>query len=345
MKVNAAKRAIFDAVDLLTEDVPDMNVSEDGVRMLPVDLIEPFHDHPFRLYEGERLLDMVRNVREYGVLNPVIVQESGDGYEMLSGHNRLQAARLAGLTEIPAIVKRGLTEEEAYVYVIETNMMQRAFTELLPSERATVLSIQYEKIKCQGRRNDIRREIARLNGQEMSNESGHGVHKSGDNNRKVIAKFEGQEEANESGHGVHKSRDDIGEEYGLTGRSIARYLRVNLLIDPLKEMLDEGKMTFRAAVKLSYLSEDEQQCVMELFQKNGWKMKEDDAKLLRAEAGTLNKEKITSFFGREHQRKSPDTVSVKLPVEVHQKYFDGMKTKEKEDIIVQALDAWFKKGS
>ena len=94
MKANAPKRKIFDAVDMLTED-PSARVqreAEKGVQMLPVDQIEPYHKHPFHLYEGERLDDMVESIRNHGVLCPVIVQKKGKGYEMLSGHNRQNAA-------------------------------------------------------------------------------------------------------------------------------------------------------------------------------------------------------------------------------------------------------------
>lgn len=83
--------------------------------------------HPFHLYEGERLDDMVESIREHGILNSVIVLKTDDGYEMLSGHNRANAAKIAGLSEVPAIIKVGLSESEAYVYVIETNLMQRSF--------------------------------------------------------------------------------------------------------------------------------------------------------------------------------------------------------------------------
>ena len=106
MKANGPKRKTFDAVDMMTADMPHAETGN-GLQHLPIDKIEPFHNHPFRLYEGERLDDMVESIREHGVLNPVIVRKKGRGYEMLSGHNRLNAAKITGLSEIPAIVKEG----------------------------------------------------------------------------------------------------------------------------------------------------------------------------------------------------------------------------------------------
>ena len=154
MKADAKRKIFSDAVDLIGGS--DMAaVGGNGIEMLPIDEIKPYHEHPFHLYEGERLQDMVESIKEHGVLTPVIVQKKRGGYEMLSGHNRANAAKLAGLTEIPAIVKEGLTEQEAYVYVIETNMIQRSFNDLLPSEIAAVFSAQYDKTCSQGKRNDI----------------------------------------------------------------------------------------------------------------------------------------------------------------------------------------------
>ena len=114
MKANQPKRKLFnDAVDLLTGDAPDS-----GIQMILVDQIKPFHEHPFRLYQGERLDDMVESIREHGILTPVIVRKLSSGYEMLAGHNRQNAARIAGLKEIPAIVKENLTDEEACVFFV-----------------------------------------------------------------------------------------------------------------------------------------------------------------------------------------------------------------------------------
>lgn len=305
MKANGPKRKIFDAVDMMTADMPQAEAGN-ALQHLPIDKIKPFHDHPFRLYEGGRLDDMVESIREHGMLNPVIVRKKGRGYEMLSGHNRLNAAKIAGLSEIPAIVKDRLSEEEAYVYVIETNMIQRAFSELLPSEKAAVLAARYEKVISQGKRNDILREI------EEIGTCGHDVHKS-------------------------RSRDGIGEEYGMTGRNIARYMRVDKLIPEFKEKLDDGEMTLTAAVELSYLSEEEQGIAAA---ENSW-INESTAKAIRAAAGELTAEKLEEIM---HPTKKPHparSVSIKIPAEAGEKYFSGMKAKERTDLVMKALDAWF----
>lgn len=305
MKANAPKRKIFDAVDMMTAEAPQAETGN-GLRSLPVDKIKPFHDHPFHLYEGERLDDMVESIREHGVLNPVIVRKKGRGYEMLSGHNRQNAARIAGLTEIPAIVKEGLTDEEAYVYVIETNVIQRSFTDLAPSEKAAVLSARYEKVISQGKRNDILREI------EEIGTCGHDVHKS-------------------------KSRDSIGEEYGMTGRNIARYMRVDKLIRPFKDRLDAGELTLTAAVELSYLSEDEQETVAA----QDVKVDEKTAKAVRAAAGELTHGKLEEILHPAKASSTAKMVSVKIPAEAVENYFSGLKAKDRADLVMQALEAWF----
>ena len=94
-----------------------------AVQQIPCEHLHPFHDHKFELYSGERLEDMVESIRENGVLSPIIVQPDGDGYEILIGHNRWNASKLAGLTTVPVIVKTGLTDEEALLYTVESNVM------------------------------------------------------------------------------------------------------------------------------------------------------------------------------------------------------------------------------
>lgn len=314
MKTNAPKRKMFqDAVDLVSP--PEMINSLNGSQtMISVENIVPFHNHPFRLYEGKRLDDMVESIRGHGILIPVIVQKVADGYEMLSGHNRWNAAKIAGIKEVPAIVKENLTEREAYVYVIETNMLQRSFDDLLPSEKAAVLAERYEKVMCQGRRNDILEEIALLNGVDAPETCGHDVHKS-------------------------RSRDSIGEDYGMTGRNIARYMRLNQTTDQIKEMVDDGAMAMVTAVELSYLSEEEQKQVCSVMEEHGGKIKNAQAVELHNSAGSLTADKVKDILVGDAKEKPVS--DAKMFAQIKKKYFKGKSTDEIMGVLEQALTTWF----
>lgn len=303
----------------------DTPVAVNGIVSIPVEEIHPFHDHPFRLYEGDRLEDMVQSIREHGVLNPVIVRKAARGYEMLAGHNRTNAAKIAGLTEVPAIVKTDLSDEDAYVYVIETNLLQRSFAELLPSEKAAVLVARYEKISSQGKRNDIRQEI-----EDLEKNCGHDVHKS---------------RQRTCGHDVHKlqkSRDGLGEEYGMTGRNIARYMRLDRLIPEFKDAVDKGTLAMVAAVDLSYLNVKIQKLIQQVAEAEGKKLKLKQAVELRKMGKEITKEGIESVLvGKE--RKKSQSVSVKLPVELYEKYFAQMDAGAVQEIMEKALEGYFGK--
>ena len=315
MKANAPKRKVFqDAVDLISPPEEKVNLVNNGQTMILAEKIVPFHNHPFRLYEGKRFDDMVDSICEHGVLIPVIVQKIADGYEMLSGHNRWNAAKIVGIKEIPAIVKENLTEREAYAYVIETNMLQRSFDDLLPSEKAAVLAERYEKVMCQGRRNDILEEIAMLNGMDAPETCGHDVHKS-------------------------KSRDAVGEDYGMTGRNIARYMRLNQTTDQIKKMVDEGTMTMVTAVELSYLSEEEQKQVCTVLDENGGKIKNAQAVELHNEAGSLTADKVKDILVGDTQAKPVS--DAKMFAQIKKKYFKGKSTDEIMGVLEQALTTWF----
>lgn len=317
MKANSPKRKIFDAVDMLTEETSAQtaDTTESGVQMLPLDKIKTFHDHPFHLYEGERLNDMVESIKEHGVLTPVIVQKIRAGYEMLSGHNRANAARIAGLTEIPAIVKDKLTEQEAYVYVIETNMIQRSFNDLLPSEKAAVMAEQYDKTCCQGKRNDIIRELELLSG-ETESTCGHNGHKL-------------------------KSRDALAQEYGFSSRNAARYLRLNYLIRPFKVLMDKNGIPLLAAVDVSYMPEEEQQALYNLMNERNLKITPKMAAQLRKASGDLDEDKMLEIIDGLKVKKNPNGISLKLPQAIYSKYFEGMNAEQMASIVEQALDAWF----
>ena len=313
MKANNRRKVFGDAVDLLMDDIEEKTAAG-GLRMLPIKKIRPFHDHPFHLYEGDRLEDMVASVREHGILNPVIVQEIDGGYEMLSGHNRMNAAKLVGLKEIPAIVKTDLSEEEAYVYVIETNLMQRSFSNLLISEKAAVLKARYEKESCQGRRNDIIEEIARLEGKEVEVTRGHGDHRL-------------------------KTRDTIGKEYELSGSSVGRLLKLNDLIKPFKDMVDRGALYTKVALQLAFLPEEEQNMVFRVMNEEKTKITSEMVANLRSHSGSLTEAKIKRYLSKNPIKKK----CYKVPARIVEKYFKGMDPNTVDSIVEQALAAWFGK--
>lgn len=304
MKANAPKRKVFaDAMDLLTDTIEQVK----GVASIAIDAIVPFHDHPFHLYEGERLQDMVESIKVHGILNPVIVRKIERGYEMLAGHNRLNAAKIAGLTEVPAIVKENLSDEDAYVYVIETNLMQRSFTDLQPSEKAAVLAERYDKVLYQRNREYIINELKELEG---DTKGGHDVH-------------------------LSKNRDGLGEEYGLSGRSVARLLRVNELVPELKDKLDAGKISLVTAVQLSYVPEGIQRAVSELEKP----ISTDVAVKLRD--GEITVDDVRGIVCSAAKKQKASVKAVKIPIEVYEKYFNGSKADAVAEIIAQALAAWF----
>lgn len=313
MKANNRRKVFGDAVDLLMDDIEE-KTAPGGLRMLPIKKIRPFHDHPFHLYEGDRLEDMVASVREHGILNPVIVQEIDGGYEMLSGHNRMNAAKLVGLKDIPAIVKTDLSEEEAYVYVIETNLMQRSFSDLLISEKAAVLKARYEKESCQGRRNDIIEEIARMEGKELPATCGHGDQRL-------------------------NTRDMIGKEYELSGSSVGRLLKLNDLIKPFKDMVDRGALYTKVALQLAFLPEEEQDMVFRVMNEEKTKITSEMIANLRSHSGSLTEAKIKRYLSKNPIKKK----CYKVPARIVEKYFEGMDPNTVDSIVEQALAAWFEK--
>ena len=143
-----------DIIAILTGDGKIGRPSADDRNELDVNGLVPFTDHPFKLYEGERLDDMVRSIRENGIIVPIIVRPAPNAdkgiYEILSGHNRVKAGKIAGLIKVPIIVREDLTEYEARRIVIETNLIQRSFADLAHSERAIVLKAHMDTIREQG---------------------------------------------------------------------------------------------------------------------------------------------------------------------------------------------------
>ena len=160
-----------------------------GTQEIEIRRIHAFPNHPFKVLDDEKMDTLVDSIRENGILNPVIVRPDQSGnYEMISGHRRLHAAKIVGLKKVPAIVKE-MSDDEAIIKMVDANIQRE---EILPSERAFSFKMKMEAMSRQGSRVDLT--------------CGTEFHKSGDINK--------------------KTRETIGDEAGMTGRQVTKYIRL-----------------------------------------------------------------------------------------------------------------------
>jgi ParB family chromosome partitioning protein len=312
-------------VNPLEQSVPIMETqlsNKRAVISVAVDKLTPFSGHPFRLYEGERLDDMVASIRANGVLVPIIVRRIGGVLEILAGHNRVNAAKLAELSEIPAIVLENISDEDAMIYVVETNLIQRSFSDMSHTEKAAVIALHHNKMFSQGKRNDILNQIKTL----------ENPHENGVNS--TFLQFEEQ---------LHSDKK-IAEMYSLSRGNVFRYIRINHLIPSLKLSLDNGRLPFIPAVTLSFLKEDEQTLVADCMEQNGLSVDMKKADILRqiSEKGKLNGEGVYRIFSGDTKPKPNRTPTVKIDKAVYAKYFKpNQSVKEVQEIVKKALELYF----
>lgn len=292
-----------------------------AVQQIPCEKLHPYHNHKFELYTGERLDDMVASIKENGVLSPVIVQPNGDGYEILIGHNRWNACKIAGIDTIPAIIKQGLSEDEAEMYVIESNVMQRGFDNLRISEQAAVIALRHSEMFSPGKRSDIQRELALLEDPE--------------------AETDDTATLNPMGSRLD-TNEEVGKEYGVSKGSVVRLIRINKLSDSLKALVDSGDIAIRAGVELSFLSEKAQEIVAE--QAEDFKVDMKKSKALHDAAdkeGNIDNTKIVRIITGTADVK-PKPKSVKISEETFYKYFEpGAKKAQVTETVEKALAFYF----
>ena len=279
------------------------------VTELPINSLVPYRSHPFALYEGERLDDMVESVTENGVLTPIIVQPIEDGqYEILAGHNRWNASKIAGKKTIPAIIKTGLTKEEAYVYVVETNVFQRGFDNLKLSEQAAVIAERTDSFR-EEKRNAIREEIQSISGDSP--------------NRADVA---------------------VGEEYGMNSKRVARLVRIHrYLVPELKALLDDNRIPFVGAINLSFLDEDDQREVAELAEDYEITLKKCEELKKLADAGELDDVAAALDNTAKQEQTAPKMKPVRIRKDVFDRYFQKNKDKEYvQDVVEVALSEYFR---
>lgn len=289
------------------------------IKQVPLDMLVPFHNHQFSLYDGERRDDMVESISKNGVTSPIVCRPNPDGsdtYEILIGHNRWNCSKIVGLETIPAIIKEKLTEDEAQTYVDESNLIQRGFNDLKISEQARIIARRYSEMFSQEKRNGIINEIRALNGESESNGN---------------------------------SREKVAEEYGLGRNTIARLVRISKLCDGILAWLDKGQLAVRAGVELSYLTAEEQSTLLEINTADNndmlMKISEAQARDLRVLSVDCKKENLELTGNQmlkvlDIKKKKPDK-KIAISPNTYKKYFTDKNNDEIQQIVEQSLEMFY----
>lgn len=305
-----AKESVRDSIklasvdDLFKTDETRADEQRERVMEIPLSQIDDFPNHPFKVRSDEAMLEMAASVKQFGVLVPALTRPKDDNrYEMIAGHRRKRACELAGRDYIPCIV-RELDDEEATIIMVDSNLQRENIT---PSEKAFAYKMKLEAIKRQGARTDLT--------------SGQLVQKSpGKYSVEVIA-------------------EQSGENY----KQVQRYIRLTSLAEPLREMVDDKQIALNPAVELSYLAEKEQLALLETMQSEDCTPSLAQAQRMKklSQEGRLNTDVIYSILTEE---KPNQKEKLTIRSERVDRFFPkGFSEKQKEDLIVQLLESWFKK--
>lgn len=285
--------------DLFSTDESRAEAQLEKVVMLNPADISDFPNHPFKVKQDEAMAEMADSVKQYGVLVPALVRPKADGgYEMIAGHRRKCAATLAGITEMPCIV-RNLTDDEATIIMVDSNLQRET---ILPSEKAFAYKMKLEAMKRQGERTDL-------------------------TSSPLDKKLKGL-----------TSAQQVSQKSGDSQPQIYRYIRLTELIPPMLDMVDSGKIAFRPAVELSYLSKEQQQSLYDTMEcedctpslAQAIKMKEF------SRDGKLTEEVILSIMQEEkpNQREKPAFRDERITRLIPKSIPRGQET----DFVIRALE-------
>ena len=285
--------------DLFSTDESRAEAQLEKVVMLNPADISDFPNHPFKVKQDEAMVEMVDSVKQYGVLVPALVRPKADGgYEMVAGHRRKCAATLAGITEMPCIV-RNLTDDEATIIMVDSNLQRET---ILPSEKAFAYKMKLEAMKRQGQRSDL-------------------------TSTPLEPKLKGS-----------RSNEELAASSPDSRSQIQRYIRLTELIPPMLDMVDNGKIAFRPAVELSYLSKEQQQSLYDTMEcedctpslAQAIKMKEF------SRDGKLTEEVIFSIMQEEkpNQREKPAFRDERITRLIPKSIPRGQET----DFVIRALE-------
>lgn len=278
--------------------------------------IHPFRNHPFKVLDDDRMKDLVQSIKDNGILNPVLVRpDEQDGFEMISGHRRMHAAKLAGLTTVPAIIKE-MTDDEAVIAMVDSNMQRE---EILPSERAFSLKMKMDAMRRQGKRTDLSQDAASESMKRMTEKT------SGTEFQKLEDSW---------------SREEVGQQAGISGRQVQKYLRLTELTEDLLNLVDQKKLSIVLAVEISRFSNELQRSLYSYIQKNGMIKKTQLDALKKFNYENLTEFSVTQVLNDAVSTKEDDGKVVFSRRELDKYFSKTVETDKRKEVILDLLDRW-----
>ena len=271
------------------------------IKPVPISELKPFTEQPFKVKLDEDMDALVDSIKQCGVLTPVIARPHKDGgYEILSGHRRVKACELAGITDIPVVVKN-LDDDTATILLVDSNLQRE---HILPSEKAFAYQMKLEAMKRKAGR------------PSKENVSQIGTH------------FE-----------KGRSDTELAEQVGESRNQIQRYIRLTNLIDPILDMVDNNQIAMNAAVEISYLGSKEQAAVMQSIEKEETSPSIAQARKMRKfhQDGNLSNAVIDSIMMEQKPETVKITLGEDKLKKYFPKSYSKAKM---EEIILKLLDKW-----
>ena len=305
MACNVRNMKLTSVDDLFSTEESRAEAEKEHVQEIPITEIDGFPEHPFHVDMDDAMREMVESVKRFGVLSPAVARQKEDGrYELISGHRRKKACELAGMECMPVIV-RNMDRDEAIIFMVDSNLQRER---LLPSEKAFSYKMRLEAMKRKAGR-------------------------PGKENASPLA----------TNYSSGRSDSELSRIIGEGKDNIRRYIRLTELTPDLLKMVDEGKIAFRPAVELSYLSKEEQASLLMTMESEVCTPSLAQAIKIKkfSQEGRLNDDVILSILSEE----KPNQKEVyKLPKERLDKYFPKGTPPEKiEEIIFKALELYRKR--
>jgi len=298
------------------------------IRNVDVNRLHDFKNHPFKVEMNTELCELMRSIEKEGVLVPLLVRTNpyGDGYEVISGHRRKEAAIWAGETKVPVVI-RELDDDQAVVAMVDANLHRE---NLKPSEKAFAYKMKLEAMKHQGKHIDS--VTSAQVGPKCDTDGNGRADNLGNRANEVVEE-----------HSMMNSNELLARQVGESVAQIKRYIRLTNLIPKILAMVDEGKIAFTIGVELSYLSEEEQyelhavmdleQCTPSLSQANRMKR--------ISQSGKLDIDEIYSILEEE---KPNQREQIKIRASTLEEYFpDDFTPKQKVELIERLVKEWHEK--